>query len=127
MASSKHDSPLPPDTLDAEYGLTVEELRQNMDLGVTPDNLNYRQLFGLFFGGIFLVLVLILFAMELYRYWDFKTGMAAAVAAEYPDLQRLRAADAQTLGTFGVVDAEQGIYRIPVDSAITLMVDEATR
>jgi hypothetical protein len=113
-------------TLDPEYQLSVEDLRKDMELGVVPDLLNDGKLFRLFLAGILVVVAMVLFAAELYRYIDFKTSFQAAVAAQYPDLQRLDAKHANDLSTVAVLDSTRRIYRIPVDSAITLIVNEAS-
>jgi hypothetical protein len=97
-----------------------------MELGVVPDLLNDGKLFRLFLAGILVVVGMVLFAAELYRYIDFKTSFQAAVAAQYPDLQRLDAKHANDLSTVAVLDSTRRIYRIPVDSAITLIVNEAS-
>lgn len=114
-------------TLDPEYKLSVEDLRKEIEVGVVPDNLNDRKLFGLFLAGILLVVAMVLFAAELYRYVDFKTSFNAAVAAQYPELQRLETRHADELTSVAVLDSTKGVYRIPVDSAITLIVNEANR
>lgn len=113
-------------TLDPEYQLSVEDLRKDMELGVVPDLLKDGKLFRLFLAGILVVVAMVLFAAELYRYIDFKTSFQAAVAAQYPDLQRLDAKHANDLSTVAVLDSTRRIYRIPVDSAITLIVNEAS-
>jgi|GEM_PF-2514700 len=114
-------------TLDPEYQLSLEDLRKDIELGVVPDRLNDGKLFRLFLAGILLVVGMVLFAAELYRYIDFKTSFQAAVAAQYPELQRLEAKHANELTTTAVLDSTSRIYRIPVDSAITLIVNEASR
>lgn len=126
MAKSTKSSP-DLGTLDPEYKLSIEDLRKDIELGVVPDTLNDRKLFGLFLAGILLVTAMVLFAAELYRYYDFKTSFQAAVAAQYPELQRLDAKHANELNSVAVLDSTKGIYRIPVDSAITLIVNEASR
>lgn len=113
--------------LDPEYKLTIEDLRRDVELGVVPDKLNDRKLFLLFVAGILLVTAMVLFAMELYRYYDFKSSFNAAVAAEYSDLQRLQERHTNELGGTAVLDPDRQIYRIPIDSAITLIVNEAAR
>jgi hypothetical protein len=114
-------------TLDPEYKLSVEDLRKDIALGVVPDDLNDGKLFRLFFAGILIVSAMVFFAAELYRYIDFKTSFQAAVAAQYPELQRLQARHTNELASVAVLDSTKGIYRIPVDSAITLILNDANR
>jgi hypothetical protein len=42
----------------------------------------------------------------------------------YPELREAMASAAGRLTQFGVVDQAQGVYRIPIDRAIDLMVNE---
>lgn len=104
--------------------LTDNENKESLSLGATPDHLNYKTLFGLFFAGIALVLVLIYFAYVYFNYLNFKQTQESAEAAVYYHLETLRANDAEILNNYGVVDEEAGIYRVPVDSAARLVVED---
>lgn len=114
-------------TLDPEYGLTVEELRKELELGVVEDKLNDGNLFFLFTAGVILVVVLVFAAFQMYRYFDFKASYKAALAATYPEITNLKATHQRELTTVGVIDAENGIYRIPVDSAFTLILNDQNK
>ncbi len=50
---------------------------------------------------------------------------AAAADLNYPDLRQAELTAARQLNQYGVIDAAQGRYRIPIDRAIDLMVREA--
>lgn len=52
------------------------------------------------------------------------TREALTTEAEYPDLRETELEAARQLGQYEVLDAEEGVYRIPIDRAINLMVDE---
>ncbi len=110
--------------LDPEYGLSVQELRADIELGVVEDKLNDGRLLGLFAAGVILVVILGYFAIELYRYYDFKASFNAAIEATYPEITNLKNSHQNDLTTVGVIDAGKQIYRIPVDSAITLVLNE---
>jgi hypothetical protein len=49
---------------------------------------------------------------------------AAAVDLNYPDLRQVELSAARLLNQYEVVNAAQGVYRIPLDRAIDLIVDE---
>ncbi len=49
----------------------------------------------------------------------------SAAANEYPELREVEAAAAAALTQYDVVDAEAGVFQIPIDQAIDLMVNEA--
>jgi len=42
----------------------------------------------------------------------------AAVNSQFSEIKELKAKDAETLNSYGVVDLENGTYRIPIDQAI---------
>lgn len=104
--------------------LADKDNKGSVEYGVMPDKLDYRKLFGLFFAGILLVVVLIYFAMVLFSYYTFKATQAKAESAVFYELEDIRSRDHEMLTTFGVVDEENNVFRIPVDSAITLVVEE---
>jgi len=125
--AKKTESSIEIGTLDPEYGLSVQELRDELELGVVEDKLDDGKLLLLFGAGVLLVLVMIFVAFEMYRYFDFKASYNAAIEATYPDIQNLKAGHQNELTTVGVIDAEKGIYRIPVDSAFTLVLNEQNK
>lgn len=100
------------------------ENKESVQLGASPDKLDYKKLFGLFLAGILLVVALVYFAMMYFNYLTFKQTQEAAESAVYYQLETLRANDAEILNNFGVIEAETGIYRVPVDSAVTLVVED---
>jgi hypothetical protein len=97
---------------------------ESVNYGVSPDSLNYGKLFGLVFVGIIVVVGLVFTAKTMFNYFSFQASQKAAVNAVFYDLEDLTQKHQQTLTTFGVVDEQAGIYRVPVDSAITLIVQE---
>lgn len=127
MATKKTNESIELGTLEPEYGLSIQELRRDLEHGVVPDTLNYKKLFPLFLAGILLVVALVIGAMQMYRWLDFQSSYNAAVTATYPDIQNLKQRHQADLTSTGVVDADQQVYRIPVDSAITLILNEQTR
>jgi len=127
MATKKTKESIDLGTLEPEYGLTLEELRRDVEYGVVPDDLNYKKLFPLFFIGILLVIALTYAAMEMYRWMDFQTSQNAAISATYPVITNLKQQHQSDLTSTGVIDADKQVFRIPVDSAITLILNEQTR
>ncbi len=104
--------------------LTDKENIESLQLGATPDKLNYKNLFGLTLAGILLVIALVFFAYTYFNYLSFKQTQEAAESAVYYQLETLMGNDAEILNNYGVVDADAGIYRVPVDSATTLVVED---
>ena len=50
---------------------------------------------------------------------------ASIDGSEYPDLRETNAQAAQKLSQYEVIDAEQGVYRIPIDQAMDIMANQA--
>jgi hypothetical protein len=120
--SQLHNDPLKGER--KEDVLAQPEVQESIRYGATPDNLNYVQLFALFFAGIILVIVLVYASMTMYRYMIFKSSQEAAINAVFYELEDLKERQKQTLTTFEILDLEAGIYRVPVDSAISLVLDD---
>ncbi len=99
-------------------------VKESINYGVTPDTLNYKRLFGYFFGGIILVSVMVYGSKTMFNYFSFKASQEAAINAVFYDIEELRAKDKEILTTFGVVDEDKNLYRVPVDSAITLILND---
>ncbi len=89
------------------------------------DQLNYKRLtFWSVFGTI-LVLIFVQALFEMNKYNERITQERVSAESEFYQVNDLRKEAQQQLESFGVVDLENGIYRIPIDSAINQMaVDE---
>jgi len=99
------------------FALSVEK-------GVMEDALDIKMLT---FWSV--ITIVFMFAMayggyRIYKFWGFQSKVEQAISTEYKELQMKRASDAQHLGSFGMVDGEAGVYRIPIDAAINLYVTE---
>ena len=83
-------------------------------------------------GGVFLrfLLAVALFcvmAVLLRLTWD--SARPPSIGAERAKLRKanlaeLRSAEAEMLTSYGVVNAEKGIYRMPIDQAVQMMIQE---
>lgn len=62
---------------------------------------------------------------DLFVLWVEKDKQAYVYSVESVELREIRAAEAEKLGSFALVDAEKGAYRVPIDHAMKLIVDEA--
>jgi hypothetical protein len=61
----------------------------------------------------------------LYDYTFNNVGQKSADESVYYDIKQLNETSIQQLNSFGVVDMEEGIYSIPIDSAITKIAQES--
>lgn len=101
----------------SDFVLSVEK-------GVTADILDIKMLT---FWSIIAVLFMIAMTYggyRIYKFYGFQTRAELAISTEYKELKQKKEADAQHLSSYGMVDGEAGVYRIPIDDAINLYVIE---
>lgn len=100
------------------------ELVEAAEEGVEPENFAT----GAFLKVLvitFVSLVVVLLVVGVWvRVWFQDEAVAQAASTQSPLLQEAEAEAARLLGGYGIVDAENGIYRIPIDRAMQLMVEE---
>lgn len=113
------------DREEVEVEVSDREIAESMSYGVMFDNLNIRRLIFWSVLGIVLVLIFIFSLREMYQYNRLISQEAASESTEFYQANQQKKEDTETLNSFGVVDLENGIYRIPIDSAINEMAEEA--
>lgn len=104
------------------YEINDPALESAISEGVMPEGLSIRTILKWTFFISAVVIILIIFSMNLYTYFKFDKEFQAAINTEYHELNNLRETSKQKLNSFELTDEEQGLYRIPVDSAITIIV-----
>jgi hypothetical protein len=98
---------------------------EHADSGFEPEGVSGLHILGMTVVGGLILAVLVLIAVQLARS-EFRTAEGEAVALTgYPALVETRIAGVEKLTQYGVVDAAARRYRIPVDRAMDLMVNEA--
>lgn len=105
--------------------IASDDFANDFDYGATFDNLDYKTLFfwsafgttiiGLFVVAIFFIFVFTFQGME----------QQSAERSLYYDIHQLQDQEQIQLHSFGVVDLEEGIYRIPIDSAISQIAEDS--
>ncbi len=105
--------------------IATEEFANDYEFGATPDKLNYSRLF---FWSIFGTVVILLIIVSIFNLHDYTYDGVIQQSSEesmYYDIDQMEASSKEHLNSFGVVDLEEGIYRIPIDSAITKIAEES--
>lgn len=101
-----------------------EQFLSEVAYGVSYDRLNYKRLtFWSLFGIGFVVLT----ALALHGIYNFSADtfrQNTSAESIYYDIEELKLRDDNHLSTFGVVDYEEGVYRVPVDSIISRMAQD---
>ncbi|MDZ7658510.1 transposase [Fodinibius sp.] len=109
----------PVETIDVE--VTDEELANSVEHGVMQDKLNYKRLIFWSLFGTILVVIFVRGLYEMYEYNTEATQERVSSESEYYQVNQMKRQARQQLDSFGVVDLENGTYRIPIDSAINKM------
>ena len=99
-----------------------EDLYRYVQHGVHEDKLNYKKLTFWSVLGTALVIIIIALLIPFSQMTLFNAKMDASENSTPLEIRELRAQDEEILNSFGVVDLENGIYRIPIDSAISKIV-----
>ncbi len=108
-----------------EYSLEAsDEFTSQVEYGATFDKLNYGRLTFWSVFGTAVILTMILAIMALHDYTTSGTTQQASERSLYFEIEQLQERDRARLESFGVVDPDEGIYHIPVDSAIRIMARE---
>lgn len=102
----------------------TEEFANDYEFGATPDKLNYKRLFFWTSFGTVVILIFIISIYNVYEYTYQGMGQQSSESSQYYNVNELRENNQERLNSFGVVDLEEGIYRIPIDSAIANMAEE---
>lgn len=123
-AADSSSSGLDEDTDQVELESSDELFISDFEYGVSYDTLNYgRLIFWTVFGTGFVILTVL--ALQLiFEYSSTTTQQRVSESSEFYQIHELREREQETLSTFGVVDLEEGVYRIPIDSAISRMAQE---
>lgn len=110
---------------DEEVSLeATDEFIKSVEYGATFDILNYGRLtFWSAFGTVSVVLFIvgIMFMHEYNRTSAIQERFQQSI---FYDIEEIQQRDRARLESFGVVDIDEGIYRIPIDSAITILTNE---
>lgn len=86
--------------------------------GVEAENLNYNRIFLWSGLGVITVIVFIV-ALIFFAQYSFSNAQKNALnSSTYLEITKLRADQTEHLNSYGVVDLEAGVYRIPIEEAI---------
>ena len=107
------------DLVDVE--IDDEEVSQSISYGVMGDELDYKKLT---FWSVLGIVFLIIFTQLLFEMYDISQQVnddRIAASSQYHDVNEQKEQARERLTNFGVVDIEEGIYRIPIDSVMNEM------
>jgi len=103
----------------------VEKDNKN-NAGYEKRDVNILMVVGLSVLSVVLLIVILVFLIDFFV--DSKEQMIyeAQLQPESVDLKSLLASEQEELNSFKILDANLGVYRIPIDRAMELLVQEAS-
>lgn len=107
--------------------ITDKEVADSVEHGVMFDRLNYKRLI---FWSIFGTILLIVFVQSLFEMFQYNERIMqenVSSDSEFYQSRQLKREARNQLESFGVVDLENGTYRIPIDSAINEIAAEKNK
>ncbi|MFW5955440.1 MAG: hypothetical protein ACOCSK_01725 [Rhodothermales bacterium] len=112
--------------VEAAADVTDDEdlLRLEEEMGVANEGIEAKQIIGLILA---VIVALILIVVIVFTYASVATQTerrAAEARGEYPELVENQRAARELLERYEIIDSEEGRYRIPIDRAMELIVDE---
>jgi hypothetical protein len=113
---------------DDEESISLEasdDFRDSVEFGAVHDRLNYPRLIFWSIFGTGVIAIMIFAMMAIYSYTFTETEQQRSDESIYYNITEMQQRSNATLGTFGVVDPEERIYRIPIDSAITIIAQDS--
>ena len=93
-------------------------------VGVEKESINVGLVMGIVLGTVVIVSGLVAFAFTVTEVTVRETSEILISQTEYPELREVRAAAANRLTQYNVVNADAETYQIPIDQAINLMANE---
>ncbi len=98
-----------------------KEISESISHGVMGDNLDIKKLSFWSLLGIVFVIIFVQLIKEMYDQTTQINMERLSAQSEYFDVSSQTEKDRERLSSFGVVDVENGTYRIPIDSVINDM------
>ncbi len=104
---------------------TTDSYASSVENGVSLDTPDYRKIVFWSTFGSAVILLIIVSVFYVHSYTMSNISDRTSEESQFYNIQEIQQREAETLNSYGVVDPEEGIYRIPIDSAITEIVNES--
>ena len=98
----------------------------NNSAGYEKRDVNISMVIGLSVLSVVLLIIILVFLIDYFVESKEQMIYEAQLQPESADLNSLLVAEEEELTSYKVLDIERGVYRIPVDRAMELLVKEAS-
>lgn len=99
--------------------------QNDKNAGYEKSDVNLAMITGAGIVTIVIIVALLIFVNEYFIYFKEQVVQETVLAPQAVEIRDLRAKEAQALHSYKVLDAENGVYRIPIDRAMELMAQES--
>lgn len=95
-----------------------QDFNEDFSRGVSEDRLNLKRITKWFVGGATVILIAIILLVQFAHYSVRNAQDKVSEASQFEDITKLNKEQNDILHNFGVIDADKGIYHIPIEKAI---------
>ena len=100
-------------------------IHEQEEFAVQRENLAAGVLSWIVAGIAIIVIVIVVIAVNVTGQRLEEASIEATTYSEYPELRQVRANSQQKLMHFEILDKEAGIYRIPIERAMVLVIERS--
>jgi len=109
-----------PEEEQEEFDVVISDdnVADSMRVGVMLDKLNYKRLVFWSVLGVIIFVVFVRALIAMFEYNERTMQEQVSSKSEFHHITQLKQQARDKINSFGVVNLDKGIYRIPIDSAI---------
>ncbi|HMB94007.1 MAG TPA: hypothetical protein VKP65_24365 [Rhodothermales bacterium] len=111
----------------AEVTGAEEAYQAEAELGVQHEGVGAASILGFIFATITAIAMAVVFVFFYSGFVAEETARKAAAGVDYPELRQVEATADEQLEQYKILNDAEGVYRIPIDRAMELMVNETYR
>ncbi len=92
--------------------------------GYEKKDVNFTKIIGISFVGIVILIVIIIVLADFFKIQKESMNYDSVLSKESKELSELRSFEFETLNNYKLLDAEKGVYQIPIKRAMQLLIEE---
>ncbi len=92
--------------------------------GYEKKDVNFTKIIGISFVSIVILIVIIIVLADFFKIQKESVNYDSVLSKESKELSELRSFEFETLNNYKLLDAEKGVYQIPIKRAMQLLIEE---
>ena len=101
-------------------------MEQKDTLGYEKKDVNLKMIIVVGLSSVLILIIIFVVLTDYFTVMEADAVYEAQLKPESVTLNDLRAEDEKILTTYQLIDAEKGVYRIPIERAMHLLVEESS-